>query len=343
MKEMLRIMGTVAILITLTLFMGVGQVVAAEEVFEFKISVDTAPSAHRNQALVIFIEELQKRSHGKLVPKYFHSGQLYKDAHIPKAFRAGNVDMAVPGNWLLEGVDTSANIIVLPMFFGQPIKISDNLVDGDFGKAVNERLQKKLNAIIPGRWFWQAEISTFFKDKKVTKPEDFKGLKIRNAGGAVAAAMYEAFGATAVFIAWPDVPMALMQGTVDGLVSACKSVESAKLHEAGLKYGLLWRSSSSYYIPLVSLKFWNRLTPDLQKTFREVWEEVVPRQREIAHNEQREAQKFLESKGMEFYQPSDQVLAKWREEIVMPHQDKLIKELKMDPDLIQMAKKPLGM
>jgi len=343
MKEALKSLRIVAVLVTLTLFMGAGQVVAAEEVFEFKISVDTAPSAHRNQALVIFNEELQKRSHGKLVPKYFHSGQLYKDVHVSKALRTGTVDMAVPGNWVLEGIDTSANIIMLPMFFGQPLKVTENLADGDFGKTVNERLGKKLGAISPGRWFWQAEISTFFKNKKVTKPEDFKGLKIRIAGGAVAATMYEAFGATAVLIAYPDVAMALMQGTVDGIGSAVKSVESGKLHEAGLNYCLLWRSSSSYYIPMVSLKFWNRLPPDFQKIFKEVWEEVVPRQRELAHNEQREAQKFLESKGMEFYQPSDQVLAKWREEIAMPFQDKLIKELKMDPALVQMAKKALGM
>ncbi len=37
-----------------------------------------------------------------------------------------------------------------------------------------------------------------------------------------------------------------------------------------------------YYYPMVNLKFWNSLPPDLQKIFLEVWNEVVPKQREIA-------------------------------------------------------------
>ena len=341
MKEALKSLRIVAVLVTLTLFMGAGQVVAAEEVFEFKISIDTAPSHPRNQGLVIFMEELQKRSHGKLVPKFFHSGQLYKDAHVAKALRTGTVEMAVPGTWVLEGVDSNINMFGMPMFFGQTLKATLNTADGDFGKAATKVLAKKLGAICLGRFFYAGEDTNFTTKKKITRMEDFKGLKIRHPGGSVQEARLNSFGASAVFMAFPDVPMALMQGTIDGINSNIIAVESSKLYEAGVKYAFQWRAGQSLYAPLVSLKFWNRLTPDLQKMFMQLWDEVVTRQREIAMKDLEEDKKFLEGKGMEFFQPSDQELARMRG-VFMTTQDNLAKELKYDPAIIQLAKKGLG-
>jgi len=320
--------------------MGSGKVGA--QTYEFKISVDTVPNHPRNMGLVIFMEELEKKSGGKLKPKYYHSAQLYKDAHVTKALRAGTVEMAVPGNWLLEGFDSNTSITMLPMFFGQPAKITENLVDGEVGKAVNQSLEKKVGTKALGRWFELGYDHMWFRTKKVTKMEDLKGLKIRHSGGSTPEGRLNALGASAVFIAWPDVPMALVQGTIDGLCSTAKSVEGAKLYEAGMKYGCLTRNFSGYYVPLVNLKFWNTLPPDLQKIFLGVWDEVVTRQRQIARKEQAEAVKILQSKGVEIFEPSDEELARWRK-VILPVQEGMSKGLKHDPALVQLARKALGL
>jgi TRAP-type transport system periplasmic protein len=334
---------TIALMgLVLTLGLGVGISKAPAQTYEFKISVDTVPNHPRNMGLVIFIEELQKRSGGKLVPKYYHSAQLYKDAHVTKALRTGTVEMAVPGNWVLEGFDTSTSLTMLPMFFGQPGKITENLIDGEVGNAVNRSLEKKVGVKSPGRWYELGYDNTWTRNKKITKMEDFQGLKMRHSGGSNPEERLNALGASAVFIAWPDVPMALVQGTVDGICSTAKSVESAKLYEAGIKYGVFTRNFNGYYVPLVNLKFWNSLPPELQKVFTQVWDETVPKQREIARREQAEARKLMESKGVEIFEPSDAELAKWRKQI-MPAQEKLIKNLKYDPELIKLAQKALGM
>jgi TRAP-type C4-dicarboxylate transport system substrate-binding protein len=331
-----------AMAVALAGWMSPGPTLAAEKVYEFKITVDTVPNHPRNMGLVIFIEELQKRSGGRLAPKYYHSAQLYKDAHVTKALRTGTVEMAVPGNWVLEGFDTSASITMLPMFFGQPGKITEDLIDGEVGKAVNLSLEKKVGVKSPGRWFELGNDQTWTRNRKITKMEDFKGLKMRHSGGSIPEERLNAFGASAVFIAWPDVPMALVQGTVDGLCSTAKSVESAKLYEAGVKYGTFTRNFNGYYVPLVNLKFWNSLPAELQKIFVDVWNEGVTRQREIARTEQAEARKIMESKGVEIFEPSDEELAKWRKHL-MPIQDKIVKDLKHDPALVELAKKALGM
>jgi TRAP-type transport system periplasmic protein len=329
-----------AVIVSLALF--AGSIKAPAQTHEFKISLDTVPNHPRNMGLEIFVPELAKRSGGKLVAKVYHSGQLYKDAHVAKAIRTGTVEMCIPGNWVLEGIDTSTSITMLPMFFGQPGKVTEDLVDGEVGKAVNRSLEKKLTVKALGRWYELGYDQTWTLKKKITKLEDFKGLKMRHSGGSLPAERFKAFGASPVFIAWPDVPMALAQGTVDGLASTTKSVESAKLHESGLKYGVSTKNFQGYYIPLVSQKFWNSLSPNLQKIFMDTWNELVSQQREIARREQKMAKDFLQSKGVEFYDPSDEELTKWRKQL-LPIQEGLIKELKHDPEMIKMAKKALGM
>ena len=174
------------------------------------------------------------------------------------------------------------------------------------------------------------------------KLEDFKGLKMRHSGGSIPEKRFKALGARAVFIAWPDVPMALIQGVVDGLATTSKSAERGKLYEAGIKYGVFTRNFCGFYIPMVNLKFWESLPADLQKIMLEVWKEHVPKQREIARREQKEAEEIMKSKGVEIYKPSDEELARWRKHI-MPIQDKLAKDLKHDPELVKLALKALGL
>ncbi len=342
MKEVFKIIGIVAVTITLALSIGPSKASSAEKTFEFKISVETAPNHPRNMGLVIFIEELQKRSGGRLVPKYYHSAQLYKDAHVTKALRTGSVEMAVPGNWVLEGFDSNATIPALPMFYGAPLKITEALFDGELGKALNQSLEKKVRAKALGRWFELGYQHTWTLKTKITKLEDFNGLKIRHSGGSAQEFRLNGLGASPVFIAWPDVPMALVQGTIDGLNTTAKSFESAKLYETGIKFGLYDHNMSAYYCPLVNLDFWKKLPPDLQKIFLDTWNELVPRQRQIARKEQAEARKVIESKGIEIYDPSEEQLAKWRNH-VLPVQDKIVNKLKQDPELIQFAKKLLGL
>lgn len=338
-KWKLAVILVVAVILCLPLG-GVPRVEAQK--VEFKISVETVPNHPRNMGIEIFVQELIKRSGGKLEPKVYHSAQLYKDIHVVKALGMGSVEMAFPGQFVLEGSDVNAGLTMLPMFFGQPQVVTEQLLDGEFGKSVAKLLENKLNVKVIGRVFEMGFDHIFTTKRKITKLEDFKGLKIRHAGGAAQVARLKALRAGAVYISWPDVPMALTQGAIDGVSTTTKSVESAKLHETGLKYAIESRNFISYYFPMVNIKFWNSLSPDLQKIFPDAYNEVVPKQREIARREQETAKKFLQSKGMEFFEPSVEELAKWRKQI-MPIQDDLVKDLKLDPKLVKLAMQALGM
>jgi len=341
MKKHWKVSVWVAAVAGFILYFGTPPTVGAEP-YAFKISIDTTPNHPRTMGLEMFVEELKKRSAGRLAPTLFHSAQLYKDAHVTKALRMGTVDMAVPGNWVLEGFDTHSSLTMLPMFFGQPGEVTEALLDGAVGEKVNASLEEKVKVKALGRWYELGYQDLWTVKKKITALEDLKGLKIRHSGGSLPDSRLKAMGANPVFISWPDVPMALVQGTVDGLETTCKSAESAKLDEAGIKFGVHYRSFRSFYVPMMSLNFWNKLPADLQKMVLDVWKENVPKQREIARREQKVGEKYLVDKGVEIWYPDDATLAQWRAH-AMPIQDEMVKKLGHDPKLVKEALAALGM
>ena len=312
------------------------------EVYKFKIGVETVQNHPRNKGLVIFIDMLKERSKGRLEPKLYHSAQLYKGTHVPKALGLGTLEMGIPGIWQLEGYDVNASITALPMFAGQPPEITEKMVDGKWGQTVSDFLGKKIKVKVLGAWYELGYVHGFTVKKKIEKLEDWKGLKLRYFGSSVNSERLKTYGASPIMISWPDVPMALVQGTVDGLITTFKSAEGAKLDDAGIRYAVKDYEFISHYVPMVSLKFWNKLPEDLQKLMVDVWAEHIPQQREIARKDQAEAEVLLTKRGVTIVSPSKETLLEWRK-LLMSYQEPFVKKMKMDTDLVNMAKKMLGM
>jgi C4-dicarboxylate-binding protein DctP len=319
----------------------------AKETYEFKISVETIAEHPKNKGLRIFIRNLEEISNGRFKADLYEAAQLYKGVEVMKAITLGTLDMGVPGSSFMDQYDPNWSLIALPMFYGQPTCSVGMLLDNKrFASRLNANLEEKLQCKIPGNWYGWLTIYLYTTKTKVTKMEDLRGLKIRYSGFPKAnSARLRAMGANPVPLPWPDVSMALMRGTLDGLYSAMTSVYRAKLVDVGMKYALRIPTYTIGYIPMVSNRFWNTLPEDLQKLFIECWNDHVPIQREISEKmdivDELKLKNELEKRGGGIYRPRDEEIVKWREEI-MHVQDSLIKEMKIDPDLVRLAKEILG-
>jgi len=93
---------------------------------------------------------------------------------------------------------------------------------------------------------------------------------------------------------------------------------------------------------MVSNKFWKSLPEDLQELMVQCWDETVDPQREIAVKMQTEAQAAMAARGVKVYTPSGEQLAKWRAHM-MPNQAGFVKKVKMDAELVRLAREKLGM
>jgi TRAP-type C4-dicarboxylate transport system substrate-binding protein len=308
----------------------------AEEAVKLRASLDTSATHGRTISIDDYLKQVQQASGGRIQTELFHSGQLFKDANVAKALRQGGIEMAAPGTWVLTGFVPDADIVQLPVFYGQSIDAVHRVVDGPVGQTIAKELEEKLEAKVLGPWLDLGYQNVYSTSKPLTDFKDLVGMKIRNSGGAGQFAKAKFFGATPNMTAWPDVPLALSQGTFDGLTTTNESIASAKLWDSGVKYGLETHEALNIYIPMVSQIFWKKLSPDLQTLMLDLWAKNIPVYRANMAKAQTLARTTLMEHGIKFVDPSADEIAAIRARM-MPTQDALTAELKVSPDLVKQA------
>lgn len=269
----------------------------------FRISVDTGPNHVRNITLRTFMERLSEATGGELVGELFESGQLYAARDEPRAVARGDIEMSVTTNSSIAAFSSDLNILDLPLFSGRTPEQVNGLVDGPLGARLAGGIEETLGVVVPGRWFLLGFTNTFGAGKVIANFDDFEGARIRVPGGAGFIARYRALGAEGVSIPFPDVPLALSQGTVDALLTTHETLRSAQLHEAGVQSVFLDQVSVLYYVPLVNKGFWDGLTDDQRTAFRDAWESVIDDERTEAMRRQNAAAEENASNGVVIHEP----------------------------------------
>lgn len=310
---------------------------SAEEKFKLRASVDTSMTHGRTIALTDYLKKLQEKSGGRIETEMFHSGQLFRDRDVLKALRQGAVEMAMPGTWVLTGFVPDADVFQLPSFFGQSLQVAYRAVDGKIGGLINTNFEKNLQVRVLGSWLPLGYQNTYTTARPVRSFEDLAGMKIRNSGGAGQSIRARFFNAQPNVTAWPDVPLALSQGTFDGLSSTDESLASAKLWESGAKYGFADREFIGFYVPMMSDTFYRKLPPDLQALVVDVWKENIGAYRKQMEDAQLEARHTLEKNGMQFFSPPEDKLVQIRQKM-MQNQDAVATELRISPAMQDLVK-----
>ena len=146
--------------------------------------------------------------------------------------------MAIPGTWVLTGFVPDTDVFQLPIFYGQSSDVVHRIIDGQVGQTINKELEEKLGVKVLGPSLDLGYQNVYSTSKPLNDFSDMAGMKIRpDSGGAGQFARSKFFNAQPNMTAWPDVPLALSQGTFDASSSTNESLASAKLWESGVKYG----------------------------------------------------------------------------------------------------------
>jgi TRAP-type C4-dicarboxylate transport system substrate-binding protein len=307
----------------------------ADEPMRLRLSLDTAPSHLRNVSMKDYLGKVETASNGKIKTETFESGQLYPDLEVGKALIQGQVEMAAPGSWTITGIVSDADCFQLPVLYGQPIDLIHRVIDGKPGQYLNAQIQQKLRSHVLGPYLDLGFQNWYSANKPIAGLADLKGMKIRNSGGAGQAWRARFLGAIPNTTAWPNVPLALSQGTFDGLVSSNESLVSAKLWDSGVKFALEDHQFIAEYIPLVSQVFWDKLSPDQQKMMTDVWAQNVPAYRANMAAAQTKARATLEAHGIKFSDPTPEQSAAERKRMVA-EQDQMAKEIKVSPEMVKL-------
>ncbi|HVY17901.1 MAG TPA: TRAP transporter substrate-binding protein DctP [Rhodopila sp.] len=306
---------------------------ARAEPVKLRVSVDTTPSHGRTIAIADFLKKLEAASQGQIKTQLFDSGQLFADRDVIKALVLGQVEMAAPGTWLVSAYVPEADLAQLPVFYGQPVEATHRAIDGIPGDLVNQQVTKKLRVAIPGRWIDLGFTNWYSTHKPLNTLEDLKGLTIRNSGGFAQPWRAKFFGGVPNMTAWPDVPLALSQGTFDALQSTNESCASAKLWDAGLRFGLIDHQNMGDYIPMISATFWGGLSPEMRTLITDLWSANIGGYRTSLLAAQDKAEKALKDHGVKIVDVPKEQLAIERQRM-MEQQDAVAREMKMSPDFV---------
>ena len=252
-----------------------------------------------HKALLYMAEKLKEKSGGKVVIEVFPGEQLGSEEKLIKQLQLGLVDMAKVSTSPLEGFVPVYSVFSLPYLFRDKTHYW-NVLDGSIGKQL---LQAGEDKGLKGLCYYDAGSRSFYtKDKPVNSPDDLKGLKIRVMNSSTAIKMMEELGASATPIPWGELYTSLQQGVVDGAENNPPSFYRSSHFEV-CKYYSIDEHTTIPDIVLISMKTWNKLTPEVQKMIQEAADESKVYQKQLWQEESDKDLKKVEEEGVKVSYP----------------------------------------
>jgi C4-dicarboxylate-binding protein DctP len=306
---------------------------AAEEPLLLRCSLETVPTHTRNAIIRDYLARIEAAAGGRVKTQLFESGQLFPDLQIGKALLQGQIEMAVPGSWSITGIIPDADFLQLPILYGRPLEMVHRAVDGQPGQLIAKQIEQKLASHVLGPWLDLGSFNWYSTSRPLNSYADLKGLKIRNSGGPGQAWRTRFMGAVPNTTPLPNVALGLSQGTFDGLITTNETIASAQFWESGVRHALEDRQFTGEYIPIVSLAFWQKLSPDLQQAFTDIWRQNIAEYRAKMAAAQSHARDLVMSHGIKIVVPPADELAAKRQEM-LAQQEHLALLSRIAPEMV---------
>lgn len=278
-----------------------------------------------------FADLVKEKSGGKISVQLFPNGVLGGDVQVLSGLQGGIVEMTVLNAGLLSTMDDNFVMVDLPFQFDNP-KEADAVMDGPVGKALFDKLTPKG---LVGLAYWELGFRELTNSRRpVTSVDDIAGLKIRVVQSPIYIDLFNALGANAVPLPFPEVYTALETRTVDGQENPAPSILTAKLNEVQ-KYLTLSNHMYNPQAVLISGRFWKSLNDDERKLLTDAATEARDYERKVSREQAGKAVEEMKARGMVVNTLAPAEIEKFRAKI-QPVVAKF--SAKVDPALMAQAK-----
>jgi len=238
------------------------------------------PKGHPiSKRLADIYQEIETASGRRVKIQGFWAGELVPTPQALDGLVKGTLDILVgPGNYY-SGKIAIADIGIMPINFKRAADRSKVMYETEVGPLLDRVFRKSQQVTVVGPFnYFIGEEVLVRKGMTVRGLDDFKGLKIRVAGGELVE-LVRALGAKPVFIPPPEVYTGLQRGTIDAAIFPIHDLELLKLREVvGQSVGpdFLF-SGPMLHLFKVNLAAWDRLGADVQASIREVVKRAAAR------------------------------------------------------------------
>ena len=276
------------------------------------------PTHGQSQLAESWCAEVEKRTNGEVVVKFFPASALVKAPQTYDGVVSGIADIGFTVLAYSRGRFPVAEAIDLPMGYKtgvQATKVANAVLEKFQPKEFDDTKIMYLHAHGPGL------LNT--TTKKVATLDDIKGLKIRTTGAS--GSIISALGGSPVGKPMNESYELLQKGVVDGSLHPLEANKGWKLGEV-VKY-VTENYSTAYtttFAVFMNKAKWNALSPAVQNTIKEINKEWAAKHGESWDQIDKDGIAFLKEKGGELIPQSAEESAKW-EKAMTPVVDEYIK------------------
>jgi len=213
-----------------------------------------------HKAIVMFADEVNKISGGKMKIDVYPSSQLGSIPEMLSQLKVGSLtmSMAVPAWYsnFMKPIDA----FTLPYIVSSPERLKSAL-DGNVGKEIT-KMGQGAGFQVFGYWLLGGR-HIVNKVRPVNVPADCQGLKLRVINSQVYIQAFRALGASTVAMDPAELYVAMQQGVVDGFEYPLPDLLAFKLNEV-IKYISLDNHTTDFFLVSMNKGVWDGLAPEEQ-------------------------------------------------------------------------------
>lgn len=274
---------------------GDAQTKTPAEKIVLKIGHVEAEDRSTHKALLIFKDEIESKTDGRIEVQIFPNAELGGDEELCESVAMGTIQMALPSTSVLTAYNERIGVLDMPYLFTDAQSAFDAL-DGKLGEQIDEWIAG--NGFISLGYVYNGPRCTTNSVRPIYTPDDLAGLKIRVMNSPVFIRMYEVLGANATPMSFSELFTGLQQHTVEGQENPPTLIYASGFQQVQ-KY-LTIDNHVHNFLPILTNENWvNSLSADDQAILKACCANMVANQRNIELEDNTDIVAKLQEAGME--------------------------------------------
>lgn len=271
---------------------------AIAEPIKLRFADSTTADAPRSRALVeIFAKEI---GDDFVFEPYFGS-TLYKQGTEIVAVQRGNLEMALmpPSDFAKQ---VPAFSILSAAYLVRDAKHLKAIFDGPIGDEFKQMAREQMGVVVLAPAYYGTRHVNLKGKKKIMKPEDLAGVKLRMPGGEAWQFLGESIGANPVAIDYAEVYTSLQTGAIDAQDNPLPNNKLMKFHEVTDQI-VLTGHNVGFGLLLINAELFDKLSPEQQAKMQAAANKAFEWSDAEYIKQEAELIEFFKQAGLDVYEP----------------------------------------
>lgn len=265
------------------------------------------PSNHPFEQNILkkYLDRVSEETDGRLTYEIFAANALGSPSSHYELAATGGADISMSVHGFSSGRFPLTSIVELPFAVDDPEEGADVLMTllDEFPELQEEHGDTTV------LWLYTVEPAQILSNKKVEKPEDLKGLKVRTPS-QTASKMIESVGGTPVSMSMSEVYDSLSKGVIDAALVPRGELKDYNFYEV-VDYVTLGNFSSTPFYVTMNTAAFESLSVEDQEVLKNNAEKIMTELSDAIVTEGEAGEKVARENGVEIIELTDEQFSEW--------------------------------